>query len=102
MIKVNPISKNVYLSASRGRGPDAMPLIVRVDEAGKLSTISLDNVKHSSVSLVDAPGIYSTATRQDPRMQTITSMNFVNGNLIVAEPFPTRNGLPRCARFPPI
>src|SRR5580698_7235922 len=28
-VKVNPISKNVYLSASRGRGPDAMPLIMR-------------------------------------------------------------------------
>src|SRR5579862_3608030 len=26
-MKVNPISKNVYLSASRGRGPDALPLI---------------------------------------------------------------------------
>ena len=28
-VKVNPVSKNVYLSGSRGRGPDAMPLIVR-------------------------------------------------------------------------
>jgi hypothetical protein len=82
-VKVNPISKNVYLSASRGRGPDAMPLIVRVDETGKLSAISLDNVKHSSVSLVDAPESAPTA-RQDPRMQTITNMNFVSGNLIVA------------------
>jgi hypothetical protein len=82
-VKVNPISKNVYLSASRGRGPDAMPLIVRVDETGKLSTISFDNAKHSAVSLVDAPESNPTG-RQDPRMQTITNMNFVNGNLIVA------------------
>ena len=98
-VKVNPISKNVYLSASRGRGPDAMPLIVRVDETGKLSTISLDNVKHSSVSLVDAPESTPTA-RQDPRMQTITNMNFINGNLIVVAFSNERNGLPRCARFP--
>ena len=27
-VKVNPISKNVYLSGARGKGPDAMPLIV--------------------------------------------------------------------------
>src|SRR4051812_17175078 len=27
---VNPVSKNVYVSASRGRGPDALPVIVRV------------------------------------------------------------------------
>src|SRR4029077_18572321 len=26
-IAVNPVSKNVYISASRGRGPEAMPLI---------------------------------------------------------------------------
>ena len=44
-VKVNPISKNVYLSASRGRGPDAMPLIVRVDASGKVTTLSLDNAK---------------------------------------------------------
>src|SRR5205085_12392555 len=29
-IAVNPLSKNVYISASRGRGPDALPLVVRV------------------------------------------------------------------------
>ena len=82
-VKANPISKNVYLSASRGRGPDAMPLILRVDASGKLSTVSLDNAKHSSVNLVDAPDSNPTA-RQNPRMQTITNMNYVNGNLMVA------------------
>jgi len=82
-VKVNPISKNVYLSASRGRGPEAMPLILRVDAANKITTLSLDNAKHSSVSLVDAPESNPTA-RQNPRMQTITNMNFINGNLIVA------------------
>jgi hypothetical protein len=30
-IKVNPISKNVYLSVSRGRSPDATPVILRID-----------------------------------------------------------------------
>src|SRR5262249_54639442 len=54
-VAVNPISKNVYLSASRGRGPDAMPLIVRVDASGKVTPLSLDNAKHASVSLADAP-----------------------------------------------
>lgn len=82
-VKVNPISKNVYLSASRGRGPDAQPLIVRVDASGNLSTLSLVNAKHSSVSLVDAPKADPSA-RQDPRMQTITSMNYINGDVVVA------------------
>jgi hypothetical protein len=82
-VKVNPISKNVYLSASRGRGPDAMPLILKVDTAGKVSALSLDNAKHSSVSLVDVPES-NPSGRQNPRMQTITNMNFINGDVVVA------------------
>jgi hypothetical protein len=81
-IKVNPLSKNLYLSASRGRGPEALPLLLRVDAAGKITPVSLDNAKHSSVSLVDAPA--STPDKQSQRMQTITNMNYINGNLIVA------------------
>jgi hypothetical protein len=82
-VKVNPISKNVYLSASRGRGPDAMPLILKVDATGKISALSLENAKHSMVSLVDVPASNPSA-RQNPRMQTITNMNFVNGDVVVA------------------
>ena len=82
-LKVNPVSKNLYLSASRGKGPDAMPLIAKVNASGKVSLLSLDNIKHASVSLSDAPKADAGA-RQNPRMQTITDMNYMNGNLMVA------------------
>ncbi len=82
-VKVNPVSKNAWLSASRGRGADATPLIVKVDTAGKVSVLSLDNIRHSSVALVDAPAS-STTGRQNPRMLTVTDMSFINGNLMVA------------------
>ncbi len=82
-LKVNPISKNVYLSASRGRGPEAMPLVARVNSSGDVSLLSLDNIPHSSVSLMDAPASDPSA-RRNPRMMTITDMNYLNGNLIVA------------------
>jgi hypothetical protein len=81
-MKVNPISKSVYLSGSRGKGPDAQPLIVRVDASGKVNNVSLDNAKSASVSLSDAPA--ATTGRQNPRMLTITQISFVNGNVIVA------------------
>ena len=82
-VAVNPISKNVYVSAARGRGPDATPVIVRIDSAGKLTLLRLDSIKRETVSLGDAPA--STASgRQNPRTQTITDMAFVNGNLMVA------------------
>jgi hypothetical protein len=82
-VAVNPISKNVYVSAARGRGPDAAPIVVRVDASGKLTLLPLDNIKHQTVSLSDAPASNATG-RQNPRTQTITDMAFVNGNLMVA------------------
>jgi hypothetical protein len=82
-VAVNPISKNVYVSAARGRGPDAAPLVVKVDGAGKLTLLPLDNIRHETVSLSDAPDANPSA-RQNPRTQTITDMHFVNGNLMVA------------------
>jgi hypothetical protein len=82
-VAVNPISKNVYVSASRGRGPDAMPLVVRVEPSGKVTPLALDNIAHASVSLSDAPAS-DPAARQNPRTTTITDMAFVNGSVMVA------------------
>jgi hypothetical protein len=82
-VAVNPISKNVYISAARGRGPDAAPLVVRIDTAGKLTLLPLENIKHETVSLTDAPADAASG-RQNPRTQTITDMAFVNGNLMIA------------------
>lgn len=81
-VKVNPISKKAYLAVSRGRGPDAAAVIVRVDGTGQLSALSLDNVKHSSISLVDVPQTASTGG--NARTQTITDIAFLNGNVLVA------------------
>jgi len=77
-VVVNPASKNVYISASRGKGTDAVPVLLRVDPAGKLTEVSLDNVKYASVSLPDKP----TADRQ--RMDTITSIKYVKGQVLIA------------------
>jgi len=79
---VNPISKNVYLSVSRGRGPDAVAMILRVDLAGKITEVSLSNVKHSTVSLPDAPA--EKEGRSNPRLETITDMAFVDGKVFIA------------------
>ncbi|HEV8059547.1 MAG TPA: hypothetical protein VGP68_06725, partial [Gemmataceae bacterium] len=37
---VNPISGNAYLGVSRGRGPDAVPVIVKVDRSGKVEPMA--------------------------------------------------------------
>jgi hypothetical protein len=82
-VVVNPISRNAYVSASRGKGPDAAPLIARVETTGNISMLSLDSAPNQEVSLVDAPQPNANS-RQNQRMQTITDMNYVNGNLMVA------------------
>src|SRR5262249_27198670 len=82
---VNPVSKNVYISVSRGRGPDAMPVILRATASGKISEVTLANIKHSMVSLPDAPSATTKDGRgQSPRLETITHLAFVNGSVIVA------------------
>lgn len=81
-VAVNPISKNVYVSAARGRGPDAMPLVVKVEPSGAVMPLPLDNMAHASVALVDAPANDPSA-RRNPRTTTITDMEFIDGRLLV-------------------
>jgi hypothetical protein len=77
-VVVNPASKNVYIAVSRGKGTDAVPVILRVTPAGQISEVSLENVKYASVSLPDGP----QGDRQ--RMDTITSIKYVDGQVLVA------------------
>lgn len=90
-IKVNPISKNVYLSVSRGKGPDAVAVLLRLDGAGKMTEVALDNVDHASASIPNPPapkGEASTrptyVTNSNPRIDTVTEIAYVNGNVVVA------------------
>src|SRR6185369_2715279 len=83
-VVVNPISKNVYLSVSRGKGADAVPVILRADAAGKITEVSLDNVKHASVSLPDPQVVNDGPRAANQRMETITSVKYVDGKVLVA------------------
>jgi hypothetical protein len=77
-VVVNPISKNVYISVSRGKGPDAVPVILRADRSGKLTEVSLEKIAHQRVALSDGP----QDARQ--RMESITQLKYVDGNVLVA------------------
>src|SRR5258705_10132385 len=77
-VVVNPVSKNVYIAVQRGRGADAVAVILRADNSGKLSEVSLANIKHQAVSLVDSP----SADRQ--KMEAITQLKYVDGKVLVA------------------
>jgi hypothetical protein len=82
-LAVNPISKRAYLSVSRGRGPDATPVILRV-KGGKVEEVNLGNIPHSSVALPNAPAPDAKARGQLMRLEAITDIAFANGKVLVA------------------
>jgi hypothetical protein len=82
-LAVNPASGNAYLSVSRGRGPDAQPVILKVDAAGKISEVSLKTAKASRAVLpnLPAPGAQG---KNNPRAEAITDLAYVDGKVVVA------------------
>ena len=84
---VNPASRNVYLAVSRGRGPDAIPVLVRVKADGQPELVSIENVKFSRAQLPDAPvdGVVGQAGRQsNPRGESITDIAFLEDRVLIA------------------
>jgi hypothetical protein len=88
-LAVNPRSGNIYLAVSRGRGPDAAPLLVRVKSDGKIEEVSLENVPFAKAEIPNAPaanGAAGKAARGGPsaRSQSITDLAYADGRVFVA------------------
>jgi len=91
-LEVNPLSRNVYVAVSRGRGPDALPVILKIDGASKISEFRLDNVRYAMAALVDAPEEKPDAgvrgpegqVNANPRVRTIHDMSYIDGKVLVA------------------
>jgi hypothetical protein len=84
-VVVNPVSRNAYISVSRGRGPDAIPVILRAEPNGKLSEVALDRIAYSSAALPDAPDAAAKDNRGNSRrLEAITDLGFVDGKVLVA------------------
>jgi hypothetical protein len=85
-LAVNPISKNAYLSVARGQGAQATPVLLKVDQSGKLSEVSLKDIPFSKASIASVPadGPANPRTGLTQRMQAITDLAYVDGSVIVA------------------
>ncbi len=77
-VVANPISKNVYISVNRGRGADAKAVLLKLDTAGKLSEVSLDNVKYAVAALPNPPA------QNNQKTNTITNVRYMDGKVLVA------------------
>jgi hypothetical protein len=86
-LAVNPISRQAYLAVSRGKGPDAIPLLVRVKADGQPELVAMDKVTFSRAELPDPAADVAPAagTRgQNRRLEAITDIAYANGKLLVA------------------
>src|SRR5687768_1878545 len=54
-LAVHPVSQNVYLAVSRGKGNDARPVLLRATKKGELQEVALEGVAFSKVSIANAP-----------------------------------------------
>jgi hypothetical protein len=80
---VNPASGNVFFSVSRGTGPDAAPVILKLDSSGKFSEVSLKNASYAKAAIPNAPAPGGEG-RQNKRAQSITDLAYVDGRVFIA------------------
>lgn len=80
-LAINPASGRAYLSVSRGKGPSAAPVIVRVDGSGKVEPLALEDVPFAKAPLPDP--VSSDAPRNG-RAEAITDLAYVDGRVFIA------------------
>lgn len=82
---VHPVSRNVYVTAMRGRGEGAQPVLLRVTRNAErpIEVVELDNVMFSSAAIPNAPESNPSA-RRNPRTFTVTDLAFADGRVWVA------------------
>lgn len=86
-LAVNPISRQVYLAVSRGRGPDAVPMLVRIMSNGQPELVALERVKYARAELPNpAPDAAPASGKkgQNRRLEAITDIAYTHGKLLVA------------------
>jgi hypothetical protein len=99
---VDPGTRNTFIAAMRGMGASATPVLLRVDGAGTIDVISLDQVRYSKIGLPNPPPaetplllsggrkipVANYPDKVDPKglmgVQTITHMAFIDGKLYVS------------------
>jgi hypothetical protein len=83
-LAVNPRSGNVYVSVARGRGPEAIPMIVRVNSDGRLEELALENVRFARAEVPNAPAPNAQQRGRSLRSQVITDLAYVDGRVFLA------------------
>jgi hypothetical protein len=76
-LAVNPASGNAYLAVLRGQGPEAAPVLLKVQAGGKIEEVPLKDVPF-------AKAVLPNLAPSSPRAQSITKVAFVKDRVFVA------------------
>lgn len=82
---VHPVSRNVYITAMRGRGDGSQSVLLKVTRNAQrpVEVVDLDNVMFSTAAIPNAPAS-DPAARRNPRTFTVTDLAFAEGRVWVA------------------
>jgi hypothetical protein len=76
-LAVNPASGNAYLSITRGRGPDAIGVLLRVNRETKIEEVPLKEIKFAKATLPNP------ATGKE-RRDAITHLAYLDGRVFIS------------------
>ena len=82
----HPLSQSLYFSLTRGRGDDAVPLLVSVTKVEETVTVlPLENIRHARAEIPNVPSADAKTPWGAPRRSfTVTDLALVDGELYVA------------------
>ena len=83
-VKVNPASQNVYIAVSRGLGPDAIPVILRLSPNGQIVVVDAEALRSTRVALPGLPSAPIARRRTGSRALVITELQYSDGQVLVA------------------
>jgi hypothetical protein len=75
-------SRQIFMSVERGRGPDAIPAIVKVNH-GNLELLELDGIAHSKIAIPNGPDQTAMLEFEPQQIYAITDVKYYNGEIFV-------------------
>jgi hypothetical protein len=82
-VAVHQPSQQIFISIERGRGPDAIPAIVKVNH-GNIEVLDLNSIPHSQVPIPNEPDKKAMLEFGPQRVFAITDIKYYNGEIFVA------------------
>lgn len=86
-LAANPLTGNLFLSVTKGKGAEATPAIVRISDGGKLNEIDLKKIPYQKVVLPDAPEDKEVSRGNrtfNLRDDAITDLAYAEGKVFVS------------------